>query len=120
MTREQHSTSSSSWLDLNVSMVNDAKDTETSPSVVRNILAGIQGDRWAKPVARVSGTYTKALKNAIDEGKPNPVAAAKESVRKLKTKLPGVLFSGSFINQIVNGLRSHVGATGAFKRCHAA
>jgi hypothetical protein len=84
-----------SWLDRRVSMVNDAKDTETSPSVVRNILNGIRGDRWAKPVARVNETYEKALKSAFDEGKPNPVAAAKESVRKLKMKLPGVCCSAA-------------------------
>jgi hypothetical protein len=108
MTREQHSTSSS-WLDLSVSMVNDAKDTETTPSVVRIVLDGICGDRWAKPVARVSDAYAKALKNANDEGKPDPVAAAKESVKKMKMKLPGVLFSGTFKKRAESEVERHSG-----------
>ena len=98
-----------SWLSVKVSMVNSATETETTGKTVGDIFDGIRRGIWAKPVAQITAAYAKALENARNEGKPNPVAAAKEVVNKLKKRLPGILFSGSFSKRADDAIEVHSG-----------
>ena len=83
-----------SWDAIRVSMVQNGTDTNTEHVTVAVILAGIRNGRWQKPVAHVKTRYLSAFQAAKQQGDPDPYKTAKEDVRDIKKKLPGVLFSG--------------------------
>jgi hypothetical protein len=100
---------SNSWLDLSVSMVSAASETKTFPTSVGEALNGIRSGKWAKPVERVRVRYVKAFETAVEGGNPDPAAVAKDAVRRLKSNLPGITFSGSFKRRVNEEIESHSG-----------
>lgn len=70
-----------------VSMVSNAKGTETTHLRVSDILHSIKTGEWQEPVGRIRAEYARAAREERDP---------KEAVDKLKKALPGVLWSGQF------------------------
>ena len=65
--------------------------------------------RWQKLVAHVKTRYLSAFQAAKQQGNPNPYETAKEAVRDIKKRLPGVLFSGEFSQRGNEHIISHSG-----------
>ena len=99
------------WSAMEVSMVDSAKATKTKSVTVGGMLDAIRSGKWAKEVEAITALYNKALETAQREGKTDPVAVAKEAVRKDKEKLPGILFSGRFSRRADEALEQHSGIT---------
>ena len=90
-------------------MVSSATEPKTYPTTVGEVLAGIRSGKWAKLVNRVRDGYAKAYQTAVEEGNPDPAAAAKKAVHRRKLKLPAVTFSGAFSRREDSAIESHSG-----------
>jgi P4 family phage/plasmid primase-like protien len=97
------------WRDTVVSIVRNARETETTDISLDAALENIRNGRWAKPVAKIRERYVEAFKQAEKDGEADPHRAAKDAIAPLKLKLPGVTFSGRFKIREGNELDTHSG-----------
>ena len=97
------------WDATRVSMVQNGTETKTDHVTVAVILADIRDGGWQKLVAHVKTRYLSAFEAAKQQGNSNPYETAKEAVRDIKKKLPGVLFSGEFSQRGNEHIISHSG-----------
>ena len=98
-----------SWQAVQVSMVQSAPEINTYSVVLSTILGGIRNGEWKEHVDRVKARYARAFQAAEKQGAPKPYETAKEAVREIKKKLPGVLFSGEFSRRANEHIITHSG-----------
>ena len=77
------------WRDTVVSIVRNARETETTDISLDAALENIRNGRWAKPVAKIRERYVEAFKQAEKDGVADPHRAAKDAIAPLKLKLQG-------------------------------
>jgi hypothetical protein len=97
------------WRDTIVSIVRNARETETADISLDAALENIRNGRWAKPVAKIRERYLEALKQAEKDGHPDPHRTAKDAIASLKRELPAVTFSGRFKIREGAALDTHSG-----------
>lgn len=94
-----------SWKTTPVSMVLNAKTTATDHTTAGAILEQITAGQWQAQIEVIRQTYIDTLAKAGLE-------VAKNAIKPLKEKLPGVMFSGTFSRRKANALQKHSGLLG--------
>lgn len=97
------------WTDIEVSMVQNAWDTTTTTTSLKEIFEAIRNGKWRAEITKIRETYQNTLKKALDAGDANPAAKAKAAVDELKRRLPGVLFSGVFSKRANDAILDYPG-----------
>ncbi len=83
-----------------ISQIPEATATRTSPTTLREALAGIRDGRWATDIAKVRKAYAEAAEFDTDP---------KDAAAPFKRKLAGFLFSGTFSRRAADALTQHSG-----------